>query len=60
MKWSTLHVHRPLQTPCWGVHNGACGYACLIIAAIACHTAISICHKKMSNLVKFGLELKMN
>ena len=44
-----------------GVHNGACGYACLIIAAIACHTAISIiCHKKMSNLVKCGLELKMN
>ena len=37
-------------------------YACLIIAAIACHTAISmIWHtKKMSSLVKWGIELKMN
>ena len=33
--------------PMLGVHNGACGYVCLIIAAIACHTAISIiCHRK--------------
>ena len=33
--------------PMLGIHNGACGYACLIIAVTACHTAISmICHRK--------------
>ena len=48
--------------PILGTHNGACGYACL--HGIACHTTISITHvshtKKMFNLVKWGVELKMN
>ena len=42
-----------------GTHNGAFGYACL--HGIACHTTISIIwHTKKFNLVKWGVELKMN
>ena len=43
-----------------GTHNGACGYAYL--HGIACHiTVFIIWHiKKMFNLVKLGVELKMN
>ena len=42
-----------------GTHNGAFGYACS--HGIACHTTISIIwHTKKFNLVKWGVELKMN
>ena len=46
--------------PILGIHNGACGYACL--HGIACHTTISIIWhiKKVLNHVKWGVELKMN
>ena len=45
--------------PILGTHNEACGYACL--HGIACYTTISIIwHTKKFNLVKWGVELKMN
>ena len=45
--------------PILRTHNGAFGCACL--HGIACHTTISIIwHTKKFNLVKWGVELKMN
>ena len=61
MQWSTLHVLRPLKNPNWEhtMEHVGTGYACL--HGITCHSAISIIwHTKKFNLVKWGVELKMN